>query len=166
MPSLVDAATRTSERPLVRPCDLAVLDAVDVESVGLFCFSDVRPLAGVAGFVDWRSLGALSRCMMSGLFRGEWGETLLVPRLMRGGPRRVFLFGLGPLGMCDETRLEEACAHGAQVMRRAGVSGITFAAPCAPTALDLEMQFVHALHSLAVSDVAEVWIESPTSKSL
>ncbi|MEK7705950.1 MAG: M17 family peptidase N-terminal domain-containing protein [Myxococcota bacterium] len=159
MPSLADTAASTSSAPRVRPCDLAVFDAVPTPAIGLFCFADVRPLGGVAGYVDWRALGALSRCIIGGLFSGRRDETLLVPLFGRGGVRRVFLFGLGPLGACDEAVLGQACTQALAVMRRAGVQDVVLAAPSAPLKLQLETQFVGVVHARPHRDVVEVWVE-------
>ncbi len=109
--------------------DLAGLDGLEHEAVALFVPSDVRPLRGVAGFVDWRTNGALSRALLSGSFSGDLGEILLAPTRGRLGPRRFFLFGLGPKNGVTRDALRELCERALSVCERAGVGKIALAAP-------------------------------------
>ena len=59
------------------------LEAVDalteVDALCLFFPEDVRPLDGLAGYIDWRMCGALSRLLMTDFFSGAAGDTVLMP---------------------------------------------------------------------------------------
>ena len=125
--------------------DLAALDALDSESMGVFCWFDVRPLAGPAGFLDWRLCGALSRTLEKGLFEARRSEVMLVPAVGRLRLRRVFVFGLGPTDEATPTILRHACRRAYEVMRKAGAEHLAFAAPTARGQPDLEAAFLRAL---------------------
>jgi hypothetical protein len=75
---------------------LAALDTLDCDSLAICICSDVRPLAGIAGFVDWRMCGRLSELIRRGILTGASREKLLMPYPGRSGPTRVFVLGWGP----------------------------------------------------------------------
>jgi hypothetical protein len=54
-----------------------------------------RPPKGVAGLVDWRLVGRVSRLVASGFVSGALGETLLVPGRPKLPFDKILLFGLG-----------------------------------------------------------------------
>jgi hypothetical protein len=109
--------------------DLAGLDGLVADNMGLFVCSDVRPLKGVAGLIDWRLCGALSAAVLNQHFSGDVGENLLMPVLGRFGPRRLFVFGLGPRQGCTVRTLIHACGQAVQVMQQAGAAQVVLAAP-------------------------------------
>lgn len=74
---------------------LQTLDTLDVEALALALTTDVRPLAGAAGYLDWRLCGALSRMVEAGTITGAAGEKVLMPTLGRIKATRVFVFGWG-----------------------------------------------------------------------
>jgi len=111
--------------------DLAVLDALEVDSLAVFVGEDERPLRGLAGLADWRLCGGLSRLLAGGDFRGAAGETLLTPAA--GVPaRRVFAFGLGRLEACDARVFAEAAQHALQTLVRAGAPSAALGLPDRP----------------------------------
>jgi hypothetical protein len=64
--------------------------------VGLVpCFEDERPLQGLAGYIDWRSCGMLSRLVRSGWCTGRQGESLLMPTRVGLPVERLVIMGLG-----------------------------------------------------------------------
>lgn len=75
--------------------DLSALDQIGTEVLVAGVSVEDRPPRGVAGLVDWRLAGRISRLVLRGFLSGELGEVLLIP----GGPRlpfdKVVLFGLG-----------------------------------------------------------------------
>ncbi len=125
--------------------DLSALDALDVESVGLFCWSDVKPLRGPAGFLDWRLCGALSRTLERGLFEARRLEVMLAPARSRLKVRRIFAFGLGPTSEVTTGALHLACRRAYEVMTRAGVTRLVLIAPSARQKPELERDFLRAL---------------------
>lgn len=74
---------------------LRKLDLCGTEVLVCGLSSDERPPHGVAGLVDWRLNGRVSRLIQSGFATGEIGEVLL----LAGKPKlpfdKVLLFGLG-----------------------------------------------------------------------
>jgi hypothetical protein len=58
-----------------------------------------RPPKGVAGLVDWRLVGRISRLVASGFVKGSLGETLLVPGRPKLPFDKILLFGVG--NTCD-----------------------------------------------------------------
>ncbi len=83
--------------PSLRKLDLS---GTEVLVAGLA--SDERPAHGVAGLVDWRLGGRVSRLVKSGFARGALGEVLLVPGKPKLPFDKVLLFGMGPLASYSE----------------------------------------------------------------
>src|SRR5512133_3223020 len=81
---------------------LEALDALDVDSLAVFVGPE-RPLQSLAGWVDWRLCGALSRALRDGFYDGGEREALLLPSAGRIGAARVFFFGLPPLPLTPDT---------------------------------------------------------------
>ncbi|MFC1611875.1 M17 family peptidase N-terminal domain-containing protein [Myxococcota bacterium] len=134
--------------------DLAGLDSQRPEAVAVFCFSDVRPLAGGAGYLDWRVCGAISRRIESGAFGARQGEIILLPTQGRLGRQRLFVFGLGALATCDGPILKRVCRDALEVMRRAGAEKPVFVAPAAHDDSEIEGRFVRALSEELPREVA------------
>jgi hypothetical protein len=122
---------------------LTALDALDVEALALPIGAE-RPLQGVAGYVDWRMCGMLSRAIVSGAWDPDGGESLLLTSGGRVPPVRVFCFSVsGPL---DAAGLARAADHVCGGMRRAGSSAFASALPQHPPAL--------------AAEAARAWIEA------
>jgi len=62
-----------------------------------------RPPHGVAGLVDWRLSGRLSRLIARGFASGVEGEVLLVPGKPKLPFDKVVLFGVGPAETFEES---------------------------------------------------------------
>ena len=124
---VVKAAETRAKGPLVEP-SLSALDALDVESLAIGLTTNVRPLLGIAGYVDWRMCGRLSRLILAGTVTGAAGEKVLVPTMGMLKPSRLFLFGWGPA---------EKLADGAtdrmkwmvDVLKTAGVDRVAISLP-------------------------------------
>lgn len=74
---------------------LQTLDTLDVEALALALTTDLRPLAGALGYLDWRFCGGISRMVEAGTITGKNGEKVLMPTLGRVRAQKVFLFGWG-----------------------------------------------------------------------
>jgi hypothetical protein len=83
--------------------ELTALDQIGTEILVAGVAQDEKPPQGVAGLVDWRLSGHVSRLIVRGFLKGELGEVLL----LAGRPRlpfdKIVLFGLGV-----RTEFEEA----------------------------------------------------------
>jgi hypothetical protein len=111
----------------VAELSLATLDALDVDAVGLLV-GEERPLQGLAGLVDWRLAGALTRALAGGLYAAAPGEALLLPSAGRLPAARVVVQGLAADG--GEAGFAAAVSRLAMVMARAGAT--SFAAGALP----------------------------------
>ncbi|MEW6056335.1 MAG: M17 family peptidase N-terminal domain-containing protein [Bdellovibrionota bacterium] len=65
-------------------------------------FEDQRPLRGVAGGLDWRLRGFLSKFLISGRIAGSQGELIYVPIRRYGSVRHLLLVGLGSSKTVEE----------------------------------------------------------------
>ncbi|MGK5081735.1 M17 family peptidase N-terminal domain-containing protein [Bdellovibrionota bacterium FG-1] len=70
--------------------------------------SDERPLQGLAGLLDWRFEGAISRLLKSGFLTGNPGECAYLPLQRAGVTYHLLLIGMGkhddtPPGIPQET---------------------------------------------------------------
>ncbi|HUM10511.1 MAG TPA: M17 family peptidase N-terminal domain-containing protein [Myxococcaceae bacterium] len=112
------------------PLTLDALDPLPVDTLCLFVPEDERPLAGAAGYVDWRLCGQLSRLLVDGFFKGARGESLLLPSNGRIGPARVVVLGLGPGGEALHPGvLRSALSQAADVLNRARVDSVALELP-------------------------------------
>ncbi|MBI1948284.1 MAG: hypothetical protein HYS27_21535 [Deltaproteobacteria bacterium] len=107
---------------------LQAVDALDVETVAIGLCSDVRPLAGGAGFIDWRMCGGLSELLRRGTITGKAGEQVLLPTNGMIPAGRILVFGWGPKSALLDNAVARL-AWMAQVLTRAGSHRIAVALP-------------------------------------
>lgn len=74
---------------------LRKLDLAGTEVLVASLASDERPPHGVAGLVDWRLAGRVSKLLESGFATGELGEVVLIPGKPKLPFDKIVLFGLG-----------------------------------------------------------------------
>ena len=135
----------------LKSADLPGLDELDAESIALFCWSDVRPLSGAAGFLDWRLCGALSRTLVNEQFIGELNESMLMPINSRLSLKRVFVFGLGSSKEYSVAIAKEAFAKAFTSLAQAGVKFVCVGLPSQRRHPDKSLEF----HNILVSDWAD-----------
>lgn len=113
----------------VLPLDLARWDQ---SPSGDLCmvpiWSDVRPLRGAAGLLDWRLNGHLSERLREERFTGARGERLLLPT-RRLPWRAVLALGLGGTRDFDDQRFRDTMETAFTVMKGLGVSTVAVALP-------------------------------------
>lgn len=80
------------------PRALRHLDEMSAEVVACGIYRDERPLSGLAGLLDWRLAGRLSRLAKQGFLLGEVGEVLAMPVRPRLPFDKLLVAGLGPRG--------------------------------------------------------------------
>jgi hypothetical protein len=119
--------TLTSHEP-----GFETLDALtDVEALCVFVGQDERPLRGVAGYVDWRLCGSLSRVLVSEFFKGEPGDCLLLPSNGRIAMPAIFVYGTGPsTGLKDQ--LGSLMTAAADRLTRAKIRSVALEVPQGP----------------------------------
>ena len=84
-------------------------------------FADERPPRGVAGLLDWRTCGRVSRWLLAGAFSGAPGEAMLFPP-GHGLPFRVaLLLGAGVRAAQDEAAFRDTVRDGLDRARRLGL---------------------------------------------
>lgn len=140
------------------------LDDWTGDAIGLFVFSDVKPLAGVAGFVDWRACGALSRTLEAKNFGGQRGESMLLPTRMRAAFRRLFVFGLGSTSDIDAGVMRNECRKAVRAMRDAGVTEVAIAAPASRAKRELEREFAKAAATAISSELSVLFVEEASDE--
>ncbi len=72
------------------------LDCASTEVLVAAILEDERPPHGVAGLVDWRMCGRLSRLIQSGFVTGRLGEVILLPGKPQLPFDKLLFFGSGP----------------------------------------------------------------------
>lgn len=85
------------------PRALRSLDEVSAEVITCGIYRDERPLHGLAGLLDWRLAGRLSRLAKQGFLLGEVGELLALPVRPRLPFDKLIVAGLGPRSAFGET---------------------------------------------------------------
>jgi hypothetical protein len=88
--------------------NLAALDELAAEVIACCVWSDERPMRGLAGLLDWRLSGRISRLAKESFVKGAPGEVLC----MQGKPRlpfdKVLLVGAGTREAFDSGACKEA----------------------------------------------------------
>ncbi len=98
----------------------------DLFVVGVW--SDVRPLRGAAGLLDWRLCGNMSRWIGEGRLQGTVGEKTLVPT-HRVPFRALLAIGLGASPDFSEEGFLTACGTIADTARGLRLSSVFVAPP-------------------------------------
>ena len=75
--------------------EMAEIDRLKCDAIGVPFFSDEHPPHGVLGLLDWRLCGLVTRMMMRKKISGSPLETTLVPARQRLPVDKVLLFGAG-----------------------------------------------------------------------
>ena len=91
-------------------------------------WSDVRPLRGVAGLLDWRLCGRLSQMILEGRVSGAAREKLLLVT-SRIPWRRVLAVGVGVSTAFDEDAFRSTIDCSLQALRGIGASSVAMALP-------------------------------------
>ena len=99
----------------------------DILSLGFW--SDVRPLRGAPGLLDWRLCGKLSAWMVSGKVAGADGEQTLFPSGGRLPWKLVLVLGLGKRADFTEKKFRTVVHRVVKTMRGLGVSRAAMALP-------------------------------------
>jgi hypothetical protein len=91
--------------------DLRRVDEMSAELIACGVFEDERPLGGLAGLLDFRLAGRLSRLARAGFLRGERGELFLVPPRPRLPFDKLLLVGLGARSAFGDGTFRSALAQ-------------------------------------------------------
>ena len=77
------------------PPDLRKLDETSAELIACSMWRDERPMRGLAGLLDWRLAGKISKLARESFIEGELGEVLFVPGRPRLPFDKIIVLGLG-----------------------------------------------------------------------
>lgn len=121
----------------VAPLDRGLLDGVPgptgarqgVDLAVLPCFTDERPLQGLAGLVDWRMGGRLSAMLREGLCTGAADEAVLLPGGRTLPIERLVMLGLGPSSTFDRALAEATGQRLVTVVQRLAPRDVLVAMP-------------------------------------
>lgn len=109
---------------------LEALDGLEqFDALCLFVSEDERPLRGIAGYVDWRMCGGLSRIIKNGFFVGAAQDWLLVPAHGRLPLERIFVVGLGKKADLTADGVGKALSVAARTLSRAKVDAVALEIP-------------------------------------
>jgi hypothetical protein len=150
----------------VIPIDLGRWDqARPADLLSVPIWSDVRPLRGAAGLLDWRLCGRLSALLAAAKVTGEDGEQLLLPSAGRLPFRMVLVSGLGRLGEFSEKRFRGAVRRTIETMRGLALTRLAVALPgreardgapgaiAARRALELALDEIEAIRPRVVEEL-------------
>lgn len=90
------------------PPDLRKLDDTSAELIACSIWQDERPLGGLAGLLDWRLAGRLSKLARETFLAGALGEVLFLPGRPRLPFDKVLVLGLGPRKSFGDDAFREA----------------------------------------------------------
>jgi hypothetical protein len=126
-------------------------------------WSDVRPLRGAAGLLDWRLCGRLSQMIREGRVSGALHEKLLLVT-NRIPWRRVLAVGVGVSTAFDEGAFRSTIDCSLQTLRGIGASSVAIALPGRDIDLIRPDQAVrHFIAALAQSEeTGGAWLERLT----
>ncbi|MFH1437047.1 MAG: M17 family peptidase N-terminal domain-containing protein [Pseudomonadota bacterium] len=108
---------------------LGELDKLQCDSVSIYVFEDVKPLCGLAGIVDWRLNGMISRLLIDGSLRGTGMENFLIPVRSRLSVEKLFGFGLGRVADFSIDRVEETLYETFRTLNKASVHSTALMLP-------------------------------------
>jgi hypothetical protein len=112
------------------PLELSRWDqAATADAVCVPLWTDVRPLRGAAGLLDWRMCGRLSAMLASGKVTGRLGEQTLFPTASRLPWRLVLALGGGPRREFSDKRFGDGVRQALQALRGLGARRLALALP-------------------------------------
>jgi hypothetical protein len=91
--------------------DLRRLDEASAEIVACGIYKDERPLGGLAGLLDWRLAGRISRLAKESFLVGDGGELLALPARPRLPFDKALVVGLGMRRSFDQAGSKKALAR-------------------------------------------------------
>jgi hypothetical protein len=91
--------------------DLKKLDETPAELLACCAWKGEQPMRGLAGLLDWRLSGKLSKLARERYLLGERGEVLFVPVRPRLPFEKLLVFGLGERAQWNEAAFREVVAH-------------------------------------------------------
>ncbi|MFA6035066.1 MAG: M17 family peptidase N-terminal domain-containing protein [Myxococcota bacterium] len=122
------AAVQALPISTVQP-DLPALDQVNDDALVALIFEGDQPPRGLAGLIDWRTDGTISRMAARGKITGEIGECVLFSTNNRTSCGFILFMGLGPRRELNAERLRTVGALAREKLLRAKVARFAFGLP-------------------------------------
>lgn len=137
------------------PLSLEGLDGLPAIDLVAFVAADERPLRGLAGLIDWRLCGDLTRLVKAKHFDGAVGDPLLTVSGGRLPAQRIFLFGVGSAAALATARPGAYLAEALAVVGRAGGRRLAMALPAVETQpiANLARPMVEAAHAAGLHEL-------------
>ena len=114
------------------PSRLERLEAAHPDIIACFCFAARAPFRGIAGLLDWRLGGAVSRLRIDNFISGAANETVLYPLGERLAGARLLLVGAGPRESLDAQTARHALQHLFATLQKLDASAFHLALPGRP----------------------------------
>ena len=111
--------------------DLPALDCVCDDAMVALIYSDEKPPRGLAGLIDWRTDGTISRMSAGGKITGEFAECVLFSTNNRTSCGFILFFGLGRKRELTLERLRNAGAIVGAKLGKANVKRFALGMPTA-----------------------------------
>lgn len=111
------------------PITLDSFDTMGCEALVAPLYEDQRPPKAVAGLVDWRMCGMLSKLVMRGRVTGSEGELLLVPPRPRMPFDKIFVYGAGSAGCASRASFTSLVGFMLNTLAAAHVRTCAFSFP-------------------------------------
>jgi hypothetical protein len=140
------------------PPDLRSLDDVAAELCVCSIWSDVRPVRGLAGLLDWRTGARLSSLCETGFLTGARGEALLVPGRPHLTFEKLLVVGLGERAGFDEERFRLGLSHMTRALEGLRVRRAVVELPGRGTdAIEADRAIMLTLESLGAKPEHDAW---------
>ena len=109
--------------------DLHQLDEVNADLLVAGAFVEERPFKGLAGLVDWRMCGPLTRMALEGFITSNPGEALLMPGGGRIGVSKIVVLGLGSISTYKIKQARDAMMHMSRIIRQLKAASVVLELP-------------------------------------
>jgi len=149
------------------PPELRRIDDASAELCACSIWSDVRPMRGLAGLLDWRLGGRLSALLKSGFLSGRRGEVLLVPGKPHVPFEKVLVIGLGARAEFDGDAFRETVRNIASTLEGLRVRRAVVELPGRGSGdIDPDSAITMALECVGDSSEHDAWwlVEAPAAQ--
>jgi len=109
--------------------EISALDRISDDALVAMLFSDDRPPRGLAGLIDWRTDGMISRMSAKGRITGDFEECVLFATKERTSCGFILFIGLGRRRELTNDRLHKAGNFMLKKLKAAGVKRFAFSIP-------------------------------------
>jgi len=111
----------------IRSVDLRRVDTLNFDAIVLPIFQEKTQLLGVAGLLDWRLCGRLSRLLVEEKFEGRDKEVILLSYASKIGQKNLFLYGLGQTRKLDASTSRDRLIRMLDVSAKSGAKSTAIA---------------------------------------